>query len=146
MPRPSGRMILTATSEDALTIPVQAVVKRKLGEDGTELRGSDAKGAEETDVVYLIGDDNKAEVRAVTTGVSDVLAVEILDGLSKGDEVVVGPYRTLKNLHAGDTIRAEEKEGDEDRQSIANCRSQPLSDVSSISAGIVGCSRWRGSG
>jgi HlyD family secretion protein len=105
--------ILTATSEDALTIPVQAVVKRKLGEDGTELRGSDAKGAEETDVVYLIGDDNKAEVRAVTTGVSDVLAVEILDGLSKGDEVVVGPYRTLKNLHAGDTIRAEEKEGDE---------------------------------
>jgi HlyD family secretion protein len=105
--------ILTATSEDALTIPVQAVVKRKLGDDGAELRGSDAKGVEDTDVVYLIGEDGKAEVRAVSTGVSDVLAVEILDGLSEGDEVVVGPYRTLKSLHAGETIRAEEEKGEE---------------------------------
>ena len=106
--------ILTATSQDALTIPVQAVVKRKLGEDGKELKGSDAKGVEDTDVVYLIGEDNKAEIRAVVTGVSDVLAVEITEGLSEGDEVVIGPYRTLKNLRSGETIRTEEEKEDDE--------------------------------
>jgi len=101
--------ILTATSEDAVTIPVQAVVKRRLSEEGEEVRGSDAKGIDEVDVVYLI-DDDKAIVRKVVMGVSDVLHVEITEGLSVGDEVVIGPYRTLKNLKAGDAVVAEEKE------------------------------------
>jgi len=101
--------ILTATSEDAVTIPVQAVVKRRLNEEGEEVRGSEAKGIDEVDVVYLIEDD-KAIVRRVVMGVSDVLYVEISDGLSVGDEVVIGPYRTLKNLKAGDAVVAEEKE------------------------------------
>jgi len=105
--------ILTATSTDALTIPVQAVVKRKLDEDGTEVRGADAKGIDEVDVVYLIEDD-EAVARKVVMGVSDVLSVEITDGLSEGDEVVVGPYRTLKNLRAGDAVHREQKQEDEE--------------------------------
>ena len=105
--------ILTATSMNALTIPVQAVVKRKLGEDGEEVRGSDAKGIDEVDVVYLI-EDGKAAARKVVMGVSDVLSVEITDGLSEGDEVVIGPYRTLKNLRAGEAVRTEEKKQDDE--------------------------------
>jgi HlyD family secretion protein len=101
--------ILTATREDALTIPIQAVVKRVIGSDGDELTGSDAKGRDEIDVVYLI-DDDKAAARRVTTGVSDELFVEITEGLEEGEEVVVGPYRTLKNLHADDRIRRKESE------------------------------------
>ena len=105
--------ILTATSMNALTIPVQAVVKRTLGEDGEEVRGSDAKGIDEVDVVYLI-EDGKAAARKVVMGVSDVLSVEITDGLSEGDEVVIGPYRTLKNLRAGEAVRTEEKKQDDE--------------------------------
>ncbi|PWB74990.1 MAG: hypothetical protein C3F15_06830 [Holophagae bacterium] len=106
--------ILTATSEQALTVPIQAVVKRALGEDGKELKGSSAKGIEKKDVVYRIEDD-KAQAHTVTTGISDELSVEIKDGLEAGDEVVIGPYRTLKNLHSGDAVKiGEAKDKPED--------------------------------
>jgi len=106
--------ILTATREDALTAPIQAVVKRKLDGDGKEVRGSAAKGIEETEVVYLIEDD-KAVARGVETGVSDDLYVEITDGLDDGTEVIAGPYRTLKALKDGDPVRTE-KPKDKDSQ------------------------------
>jgi HlyD family secretion protein len=106
--------ILTATSEQALTVPIQAVVKRALGEDGGELKGSAAKGVDKKDVVYRI-EDGKAQARVVTTGIADELWVEVKDGLATGDEVVVGPYRTLKNLHGGDAVKVgEAKEQDKD--------------------------------
>jgi HlyD family secretion protein len=108
--------ILTATSEQALTVPIQAVVKRALGEDGKELKGSSAKGIDKKDVVYRVEDD-KAQAHTVTTGISDELWVEIKDGLQGGDEVVIGPYRTLKNLHSGDAVKiAEAKDEEEDEE------------------------------
>ncbi len=108
--------ILTATSENALTVPIQAVVKRTLDDAGKEVRGSKAKGIEETDVVYQI-EDGKAAPRRVTSGISDELYVEITEGLEDDAEVIVGPYRTLKNLKSGDAVRAKEEEKDEDEQS-----------------------------
>ena len=105
--------ILTATSEEAVTVPVQAVIKRRLSDDGKELRGVDAKGVDEVDVVYLI-EDGKAVVRKVEMGVSDVLHVEITEGLALGDEVIIGPYRTLKNLKQGDAVKIEEKKTEDD--------------------------------
>lgn len=105
--------ILTATSEDVLAVPIQAVVKRTIDEDGEEVRGSAAKGMDETDVVYVIA-DGEASIRPVVTGVSDVLHVEIADGLSDDEEVIIGPYRTLKKLKAGEAVRTEEKKGPDD--------------------------------
>ncbi len=103
--------ILTATKEDAVTLPVQAVVKRRLDEDGEEVSGSDAKSYDEVDVVYLIEDD-KAAVHTVVVGVSDVIYVEIIEGLAVGDEVVIGPYRTLKKMKHGDAVKVEEEKSD----------------------------------
>jgi HlyD family secretion protein len=105
--------ILTATSENAVTVPVQAVVKRRLDENDEELKGAKAKGVDEVDVVYMIK-DGKATIQRVVMGVSDVLSVEITDGLSEGDEVVIGPYRTLKNMKQGDAIKVEEKKDADD--------------------------------
>jgi HlyD family secretion protein len=107
--------ILTATSNDAITAPIQAVVKRTLDDKGEEVEGSAAKGIEESDVVYVIA-DNEAVVRAVESGISDELYVEIIDGLAEGEEVIVGPYRTLKNLHAGDAVKVEEKKADQEEE------------------------------
>jgi HlyD family secretion protein len=101
--------VLTATREDTVTVPIQAVVKRPIGDDGEELTGQAAKEVDESDVVYLV-EDNTALVRRVVTGVADDLYVEITDGLDDGDEVVVGPYRTLKSLHAEDRVRVEERD------------------------------------
>lgn len=103
--------ILTATREDALTVPIQAVVKRRFDDDGEEVKGSEAKGLDEVDVVYLISEEGEAESRRVATGISDELHVEITDGLAAGDEVIIGPYRTLKNLQAGDRVVVKEDDG-----------------------------------
>ena len=100
--------ILTATSEDTITVPIQAVVKRTLDDQGEEVEGTAAKGIEESDVVYVIA-EGEAAVRTVETGVSDDLSVEISGGLTDGEEVIIGPYRTLKNLHAGDAVKTEER-------------------------------------
>jgi HlyD family secretion protein len=89
------------------------VVKRRLDEDGEEVTGSDAKGFDEADVVYLI-EDGKAVVRPVVMGVSDVLYVEITEGLEVGDEVIIGPYRTLKKLEGGEAVAVEETTDDAD--------------------------------
>ena len=103
--------ILTATSDDAITAPIQSVVKRTLDDEGEEVKGTAAKGIEESDVVYIIA-DGEAAARVVETGISDELYVEIIDGLTDGQEVIIGPYRTLKNLHAGDAVKTEEKKDD----------------------------------
>jgi len=109
--------ILTATREEALGVPIQAVVKRTLGDDGDEVQGTEAKGLDESDVVYLI-EDGEAVVRAVTTGVADELFVEVTQGLDDGEQVIVGPYRTLKDLHAGDPVRVAEAEEDESEDTV----------------------------
>jgi HlyD family secretion protein len=105
--------ILTATSEDTITVPIQAVVKRTLNDEGEEVKGTAAKGIEESDVVFVIA-DGEAAIRTVETGVSDDLSVEITGGLTDGEEVIIGPYRTLKNLHAGDAVKTEEEKKDDE--------------------------------
>ena len=105
--------ILTATSDEAITAPIQSVVKRTLDDEGEEVKGTAAKGIEESDVVYIVA-DGEAAVLAVETGISDELYVEIIDGLADGQEVIIGPYRTLKNMHAGDAVKVEEKKADQD--------------------------------
>ncbi len=105
--------VLTATTNNTVAVPIQAVVKRKFDENGEEITGSAAKGIEAIDVVYVI-DDGKAVSRAVTTGISDELYVEIFDGLAIGEEVVTGPYRTLKGLVSGDPVFSKEADEDDD--------------------------------
>ncbi|MEE4273969.1 MAG: efflux RND transporter periplasmic adaptor subunit [Thermoanaerobaculales bacterium] len=104
--------ILTATSVDALTVPVQAVVTRTLDAEGSEVEGAAAAGLDEVDVVYTIA-DGKSAIRAVETGVADVLDVEITDGLDEGEEVIIGPYRSLKKLADGDAVRTDVKTKDD---------------------------------
>ena len=69
---------------------------------------------EEIEVVYLMeGGKTGGTVRAVPvkTGPSDETYVEVVEGLKKGDMVVTGPYRVLKQLKDGDhVIKKEEKE------------------------------------
>jgi HlyD family secretion protein len=111
--------ILTATREQALTVPIQAVVKRTVDASGNEVTGAATSGLPELDTVYLV-DYGKAIGRRVTTGISDEIHVEIVDGLEVGQRVIVGPYRTLKSLKHGDSVRATEsrtpREEPEDEQ------------------------------
>ncbi|MCG6962820.1 MAG: efflux RND transporter periplasmic adaptor subunit [Acidobacteria bacterium] len=108
--------IITATHENVVAVPIQAVVKRKLDAEGHEVRGAKAREIKQRDVVYLM-EKGKARVRGVTTGISDDLFVEISDGLKTGDPVITGPYRTLKTLHDSDAVHEDKKKSEESEAS-----------------------------
>jgi len=49
-----------------------------------------------------------AHFTAVTTGISDQQNIEIISGIKENDEVVTGPFRTLRKLKDGDRVKIEQ--------------------------------------
>ena len=92
--------IASATHEDVPVVPIQAVVERPPPEGF-------ATGKEEIPVVFTL-EDGKAVKKPVETGISDATRVEIVEGLETGEQVIVGPYRELRDLEAGDSVRTGE--------------------------------------
>jgi HlyD family secretion protein len=124
--RPPGAMpgmsaevrIAAETRQDAVTIPIQAVTVRSANllpealKDAPVVEGATIK-AKKADalakVVFVVGEDGKAHIRRVRTGIASETEMEILEGLQPGDKIVEGPYRTLaKELKDGDSV----EEGD----------------------------------
>ena len=84
--------IYTDSSEDALAVPLQAV----LYDD------------EEQAYVFMV-EDGKAARRDVTLGLSSDTHLEITEGLALGQAVVSGPFRALRALKDGDPVVAATK-------------------------------------
>ncbi|HUP41820.1 MAG TPA: efflux RND transporter periplasmic adaptor subunit [Thermoanaerobaculia bacterium] len=107
--------IEVAAREDALVVPIQAVVERAPEAPAERAVGGGERRVEE--VVFVVA-DGKAHRRRVATGLSTVTDVEITAGLEAGEQVVTGPFRTLRDLADGDAVRIvdedEEEEEDED--------------------------------
>jgi HlyD family secretion protein len=59
--------------------------------------------------------DGKALLAKVKSGLSDETSVAILEGIDEGDQVVTGPYRTVKKLEDGKAVR-EKKSGAGDKE------------------------------
>jgi len=107
--------VATATHDNALVLPIQAVTVRpekvlaKLkGASETSLEVADPSSATSdfAKVVFVV-QDGKAKLRRVKTGLSSENDVEILGGLKQGEQVVSGPYRTIaKELKDGDAVKA----------------------------------------
>lgn len=85
--------IATYSKQDALALPVQAVVER------------DGKKA------AFVLDSASLTVRMVevVTGLESLTEVEVLEGIRPGDEVVVGDVATLNKLKDGDRVRRKEQ-------------------------------------
>jgi len=92
--------IQVATHADALAVPIQAVVERKPPSTGDA--AADKKAAPQT-VVFVVT-DGKAKSVPVETGISDATEVEIVGGLSGGEQIITGPYRALRKLEDGDAV------------------------------------------
>ena len=87
--------IETQADKGALVVPIQAVVERPpLG----------ASGGDEVKVVFVVA-GGKAHQRQVGTGISDETRVEVVAGLRPGEQVVTGPYRSLRDLKDGDPVQ-----------------------------------------
>ena len=79
--------VITAELDSVLIIPVQSAGRR-------EVKGK------ETETVFL-AKDGKAVLTAIRTGRASDTDLEVLEGVKPGDEVIIGPYKTLTKLTDG---------------------------------------------
>src|SRR6267142_1203574 len=105
--------IITATSRQILTIPIQALTIREFDPD-PEAPPASAPVADltknkkkvEKEGVFTIK-NGVALFRAVKTGITGTTDIEILDGLAEKDEIVTGPYQVLRTLKDNTKIKIE---------------------------------------
>ncbi len=112
--------IITNTNPSALSVPLQSVVARpvdQLTKKGEKRKDAEARYKADRDgfveVVFCI-EQGKAVAKQVKTGIQSNELIEILDGLTEGDEIVTGSYRAIsKDLTNGAavTIKKLEDEG-----------------------------------
>jgi HlyD family secretion protein len=117
--------ITTATRQKALGVPIQAMTVRELVVDahgaivptpppapGTSASKRPAAPAElkpgetrkEFEGAFLIK-DGKASFVPVKTGIAGEKYFEVLDGLKDGDEVVTGPFASVRTMKDGDPVK-----------------------------------------
>ncbi len=126
--------ITTNEHLDVLTVPIQAVVMREFdpdslaqteeseAEDGNVAVASpitdSAEVTEEDDAVdkkkiekkgVFVNRDDLARFVEIETGINDQQNYEVLTGLSKGDEVIVGSFRTLRTIKDSTSISVEDR-------------------------------------
>lgn len=101
----------TARVEDALKVPLQAMVQRRrkeLPEDYQLPPELASKGSTELiDGVFVL-EGGKAMFRAVQRGLKNDEEAEILSGVALEDKVLVGPFRVLKDLKHATSVQARE--------------------------------------
>ncbi|MDR7130150.1 HlyD family secretion protein [Algoriphagus sp. 4150] len=91
--------IITNSKNNALSVPLAAVTTREHMKDTLLTGNTRAKE------LVFINDGGVAKLKEIKTGISDFQNIEILEGLTEGDQIVSGPYFVVsKNLNEGDKI------------------------------------------
>lgn len=118
--------IETATRQDCLVLPLQALTMRERDRDDsgqlvvperpidgqTVLAASTVqsrKKKEEIEGVFLLV-DGEARFRPVKTGITGDMDIEVLDGLEEGEEVITGPFKELRKLSEWDRVVIDAKQ------------------------------------
>jgi HlyD family secretion protein len=61
----------------------------------------------------VVSKDSSGHLRAhfvpVTTGIAGTTNIQVLSGLSQGEEVVTGPYKTLRVLKNGSLLKRDKQ-------------------------------------
>lgn len=108
--------ITTATRDNAITIPIQALTIRQRGDLKDKKPGSvqaatpDAvkNDKEELQGVFVYHpSDNKVEFVQVQTGITGTTDIEVTKGLKPGDVIVTGSYKVLRTLRNGATVKVD---------------------------------------
>jgi HlyD family secretion protein len=123
--------ITTATRKDVVSVPIPAVAVRELVYDGNgqivkeprddkRRRGSSnsvepvAAAAElkpgqtrkEVEGVFVVR-DTRAEFMPIKMGVAGDKYFEVLSGLRSGDQVITGPYNSVRGMADGDLVKVD---------------------------------------
>jgi HlyD family secretion protein len=109
--------ITTAAKANVVSLPIQALtikppevpatgsanVQAATKPAGAATSNPDQQG------VYIVDKDKNGRLRvhfvAVTTGITGATQIEVLSGLKEGDEIVTGPYKTLRGLKENALIK-----------------------------------------
>jgi len=98
--------IFTGTSDNALSIPFQALIVRDIVlKEGEKFNPGDKRDEEG---VYKVEGD-KVKFVSVATGLTGDMSVEVISGLNEGDVVASGPLRTLRELKDGTKVKVDTK-------------------------------------
>jgi HlyD family secretion protein len=111
--------VVTATRQNALSIPIQALTVRQKGElapqpkDGGQASPkpdpvAEKANKEEIQGVFVIA-NGKAEFRKVDTGITGATDIEVVKGLNDGDEIITGSYKVIRTLRNQATVKIDNK-------------------------------------
>ena len=116
--------ITTATRQNALTIPIQALTVRQRGDLEQQPKGGSSSGnaqaatkadpaaekarKEELQGVFVVA-NGKAEFRKVDTGITGATDIEVLTGLKDGDQIITGSYQVIRTIKNGATVKVDNK-------------------------------------
>ena len=105
-------VITTKTAENVIAVPLQAVVEKKPdeGPEGQPAPNGPAPSEKPKPIkgVYVL-DGNKAKFVPVETGITGEADIQIISGLSEGQEVITGPSRILNTLKEDTLVKKQEK-------------------------------------
>ena len=110
--------VITKRKEKVLAVPISSVVIKSdtTAVYSAETEDGDKEGAKEAvtstkklECVFVkVG--GKAKIRIVKTGIQDDTYIEIVEGLKKGESIIVGPYTVVtKELNSGDFVYTTEE-------------------------------------
>ena len=107
--------VTTATRQNAITIPIQALTVRQKGDLVPEKKGEPAPEApaskeakKELQGVFVIKGES-AEFREVKTGITGATEIEVLDGVSDGEQIITGSYKVIRTLRNEAIVKIDNK-------------------------------------
>ncbi len=126
--------IVTATRDQAVAVPIQALILREVRVDengaiieqdplaeliaaaeGASADGDNGAGElQELEGAFVL-EDGRAVFRPIEVGIAGERHFEVLSGLDVGQEVVTGPFDVIRSLQTGDAIQARSAFGNRDR-------------------------------
>ena len=97
--------IVTATRKQAVTVPIQAITVREFDSD-TKGSADGKKKKVEQEGVFVI-QNGLAMFRRVKTGIVGATDIEVLEGISDNEEIVIGTFQVLRTLKDNTRIKTE---------------------------------------
>jgi len=111
--------VTTATRQNALTIPIQALTIRQRGDlepppkkgvqaaEKTDPAAEKAK-KEELQGVFVVA-NGKASFRKTETGITGATDLEVLGGLKDGEEIITGSYKVIRTLRNDARVKVDNR-------------------------------------
>ena len=108
--------ITTAHKPNVLSLPIQALTMvdpkaddAKNGVQAASTSSAPAVKSVPVQGVYVVDKDKSGKLRAkfvpVTTGITGATDIEVLSGLAENQEIVIGPYKTLRGLKSNALVK-----------------------------------------